>query len=348
MSNQEANLKTYRANCHCAAYVYEVTLPEISTASQCNCSVCYKKAALWVFPKPKDVKFVKGDPATLTNYTFGKRNFTHKVRRNIAPREVKMAVLLIRREASALHAAIRSCSSVTWSPQSQANMRSLRMASTFDGASSLGTADEPPKFTGLEPTAEVEGGELYTGSCHCGAVTLALKSKPLNKDSTENFLECDCSHCSKGGYVWAYPKKPQIVIEGGENLSKYMFGNKYGRKTFCGICGVPIHNELVHFTDEELAAKPEKERDYIVGGLVFAPVNLRVINGLDVNDLNVGRFHGYSASQPQYVEPNERTKELTQQNNAYIRRNGTSTQGLASRYVARRTLSSRPLRPGLE
>ncbi|GAW17565.1 hypothetical protein ANO14919_070230 [Xylariales sp. No.14919] len=78
MPDQEANLKTYRANCHCAAYVYEVTLPEISTASQCNCSVCYKKAALWVFPKPKDVKFVKGDPATLTNYTFGKRNFTHK------------------------------------------------------------------------------------------------------------------------------------------------------------------------------------------------------------------------------------------------------------------------------
>ncbi|GAW17564.1 hypothetical protein ANO14919_070220 [Xylariales sp. No.14919] len=82
-----------------------------------------------------------------------------------------------------------------------------------------------------------------------------------------------------------------------------MFGNKYGRKTFCAICGVPIHNELVQFTNEELAAKSEKERDYIVGGLVFAPVNLRVINGLDVNDLNVGRFHGYSASQPQYVEP---------------------------------------------
>ena len=86
MSNQEAPLKTYRANCHCAAYVYEVTLPEVSTASQCNCSVCYKKGALWVFPKPDDVRFVKGDPATLTDYTFGKKIFTHKVR-HIAPQE---------------------------------------------------------------------------------------------------------------------------------------------------------------------------------------------------------------------------------------------------------------------
>lgn len=80
MSDQEAPPKTYRANCHCAAYVYEVMLPEVCTASQCNCSVCYKKGALWVFPKPADVKFVKGDPATLTNYTFGKKVFTHKVR----------------------------------------------------------------------------------------------------------------------------------------------------------------------------------------------------------------------------------------------------------------------------
>jgi hypothetical protein len=80
MAEQQGPLKTYRGNCHCTAYVYEVTVPEIKQASECNCSVCYKKAALWVFPKPSDVKFVKGDPSTLTRYNFSKNQFTHTVR----------------------------------------------------------------------------------------------------------------------------------------------------------------------------------------------------------------------------------------------------------------------------
>lgn len=80
MAEQQEQLKTYRGNCHCAAFVYEISLPEIKQASDCNCSVCYKKAAIWVFPKPSDVKFVKGDPSGLTDYTFNKKQYTHKVR----------------------------------------------------------------------------------------------------------------------------------------------------------------------------------------------------------------------------------------------------------------------------
>lgn len=93
MAEQQAPLKTYRGNCHCAAFVYEITPDEIKQSFECNCSICYKKAAVWVFPKPANLKFVKGDQSALTNYTFGKEQYNHKVR----PSGCDMIVTLVLR-----------------------------------------------------------------------------------------------------------------------------------------------------------------------------------------------------------------------------------------------------------
>lgn len=72
-------LKTYRGNCHCAEYVFEVQVPESSKPKECNCSLCYKRGALWLSPKSENLHFVKGDPSTLANYTFGGKTWNHKV-----------------------------------------------------------------------------------------------------------------------------------------------------------------------------------------------------------------------------------------------------------------------------
>ena len=77
---------------------------------------------------------------------------------------------------------------------------------SIDGAS-LPPAYQPPEYTGPEPTAEIEGGKLYTGSCHCGAVKVALKSKPLDKTYDEDIVDCNCSHCRK---VRPFPPPPFI------------------------------------------------------------------------------------------------------------------------------------------
>ena len=69
--------KTYRGNCHCGAFVYECQLPEIKTANECNCSICYKKGYLWQFP-PAGIKFVKGDEKELRQYTFLTGKIVHK------------------------------------------------------------------------------------------------------------------------------------------------------------------------------------------------------------------------------------------------------------------------------
>ena len=38
--------------------------------------------------------------------------------------------------------------------------------------------------------------KTYHGSCHCGAITLAVKSQPLDKEYPETVMDCACSICS--------------------------------------------------------------------------------------------------------------------------------------------------------
>jgi hypothetical protein len=55
----------------------------------------------------------------------------------------------------------------------------------------------PHPFKGTEPTAEIEGAKIYTGSCHCGNVTVALKTKGELSEGHEYIQECNCSICSR-------------------------------------------------------------------------------------------------------------------------------------------------------
>jgi len=75
----ESDLKTYKGNCHCGAYKFQITVPEIKSATTCNCSLCVKKGYLWIFPLKKDFQVLAGDDE-LASYQFGEKTRTHKVR----------------------------------------------------------------------------------------------------------------------------------------------------------------------------------------------------------------------------------------------------------------------------
>lgn len=114
---------------------------------------------------------------------------------------------------------------------------------------------------------------LDHGSCHCGAVTLAVKvDKPLeDRDITvdeERIVECNCSICmrvslpflarqcawltlSQGAYIWIYPLKEDTVIEGREHLAYRSFRKNIVRKAFCKHCGVHVCNEPNPLTGEQ-------------------------------------------------------------------------------------------------
>lgn len=77
MAESEA-AKTYRGNCHCGSYVFEVRLPEIKSTMVCNCSICTKKSYMWLYP-PKESFTVIKDDGILSEYKFGSFGITHKV-----------------------------------------------------------------------------------------------------------------------------------------------------------------------------------------------------------------------------------------------------------------------------
>ncbi|KAI0966865.1 glutathione-dependent formaldehyde-activating enzyme [Xylaria arbuscula] len=298
MAEQQAPLKTYRGNCHCAAFVYEITLPEIKQGAECNCSICYKKAAIWVFPKPSDVKFVKGDASGLTDYTFNNKKFAHKFCSTCGVSLMVVGHLSLPKPGE------------DKLPENGFNVRTFQHGQVdvwkldtkaFDGKS-LPPAYEAPKYTGPEPAGDAEGLQQYTGSCHCGAITVGLKSKPINKQ-TKGLVECDCSICSRYGATWTYPPRAQLVIEGRENLGVYFFGAKIVGKNFCKICGVPVCSETVQLSDEQVAQLDEKTREWYNGNNHLVAFNLRVVNGLSVKDLNTKRFQGYRYIPGTYVEP---------------------------------------------
>ena len=71
-------LKTYQGNCHCGAVKFHVKVPEVKTATACNCSICFKKSYLWIFPGAGNLTFERGED-TLITYQFREKVFAHKV-----------------------------------------------------------------------------------------------------------------------------------------------------------------------------------------------------------------------------------------------------------------------------
>ncbi|KAK6958453.1 hypothetical protein Daesc_001254 [Daldinia eschscholtzii] len=248
---QNQSTKMYRGNCHCTAYVFEVELPEtIKTGLEANCSYSYKRGGIYMSPdNDDDITFVKGDPTTLSNYTFG----------------------------GVKHQAIPP----PWTP---------------------------PKFTGPEPPAEIEAAKIHTGGCHCGAVTLAIKSKPIDSTYDGLIMECDCSICTRNAYCWIYPNKPQVTIVGASGMGYYSFGGGVWRKSFCRTCGVSVHNRIEDYSPEQIEKElPVEQRQWARDHLDWSPVNLRVIDGVDLGALNVTRVNGSERSGPPkpggYVDP---------------------------------------------
>jgi hypothetical protein len=60
-----------RAACHCTAVRFEVLgMPD--WVLDCNCTLCRRYGAIWAYPKPDMVKFVRGADSTDT-YSWGDR-----------------------------------------------------------------------------------------------------------------------------------------------------------------------------------------------------------------------------------------------------------------------------------
>ncbi len=82
--------------------------------------------------------------------------------------------------------------------------------------------------------------EIRKLTCHCGSVELEVTLA----EGLRNIRRCDCSLCSRKGYVMASVLLKDIRISKGENiLSLYQWGTKVAKHYFCSQCGVYTHHK---------------------------------------------------------------------------------------------------------
>jgi hypothetical protein len=74
----------------------------------------------------------------------------------------------------------------------------------------------------------------HPGGCHCGAVRFEVQAPARLAVS-----ECNCSICSKSGYLHLIvPKSRFKLLSGEQALKTYGFNTQTAKHLFCSVCGI--------------------------------------------------------------------------------------------------------------
>ncbi|MCJ1277220.1 hypothetical protein MMC21_005030 [Puttea exsequens] len=133
------------------------------------------------------------------------------------------------------------------------------------------------------PKSNKDGKTWYEANCHCGAVKYKIKLGEF--DLPENQVNsCNCSICTKNGYLLVYPCTEDVVWhEGYDTLKNYRFGKQRFDHKFCSICGSSI---LIDFHDLMFPGKHA--------------VNARMIRDIDLDRVHLVHFDGKRYLDPPY------------------------------------------------
>jgi hypothetical protein len=75
---------------------------------------------------------------------------------------------------------------------------------------------------------------VHAGGCHCGRVRFEVVAPAKIEVS-----ECNCSMCSKAGYLHLIvPATRFVLLSGREVLTTYTFNTGTAKHLFCSVCGV--------------------------------------------------------------------------------------------------------------
>jgi len=110
--------------------------------------------------------------------------------------------------------------------------------------------------------------QRYEGGCHCGRVRFRVRGD-LAAASV-----CNCSVCTKKGIIHLIvPPEDFELVSGRDALTTYTFNTGVAKHHFCSVCG--MHPFYV----------PRSDPDKI-------DVNVRCLDGVDVDALRPARFDG--------------------------------------------------------
>ena len=72
----------------------------------------------------------------------------------------------------------------------------------------------------------------HQGSCHCGQIRFEVQGE------FDKVMECNCSHCSRKGYLLWFVPRGQFTLQTPESaLATYTFNRHAIRHHFCPTCG---------------------------------------------------------------------------------------------------------------
>jgi len=74
----------------------------------------------------------------------------------------------------------------------------------------------------------------HKGGCHCGGVAFEVRTP-----SEVELVDCNCSMCSKTGYLHLIVAKKDFKLVRGETLlTTYTFNTGAAKHLFCSVCGI--------------------------------------------------------------------------------------------------------------
>jgi hypothetical protein len=113
---------------------------------------------------------------------------------------------------------------------------------------------------------------MHKGSCHCGEIRFTVEG------TLDQAIECNCSYCSRKGYLLWFVPREQLTLEmGEEKLATYTFNKHVIKHHFCPRCGCGPFG---------FGTGPS--------GQPMAAVNVRCLEGADLSTLKRVPYDGRS------------------------------------------------------
>jgi hypothetical protein len=113
---------------------------------------------------------------------------------------------------------------------------------------------------------------VYQGSCQCGGVRYEVEGV------VDSGLACNCSMCARrASLLWFVPREKLRLLTSEDAAATYLFNKHVIKHRFCPVCGIHAFGE---------APGPN--------GVQMAAVNLRTLEGFDVDSVPVKHFDGRS------------------------------------------------------
>ncbi|KAF2423557.1 hypothetical protein EJ08DRAFT_652684 [Tothia fuscella] len=120
--------------------------------------------------------------------------------------------------------------------------------------------------------AESKSSQVYKGSCHCGANAYTCSVTPPLDDPESKVINCNCSLCTRNGYLLVFVEDVKWTKGSLEELTVYKWNTGKFPHYFCPSCGTSLAGQ-----------GPDK--------LAF---NVRAFHDIDLKSLNLLPIDGKS------------------------------------------------------